>query len=76
MALAIPLMTKCALRSFSETRGGGGAPALQRRMSGAFSKPLEGFGGPANPLGMSYNSIDRQLDHHIHLQNKHPHYSS
>jgi tektin-3 len=27
-------------------------------MSGAFSKPLEGFGGPANPLGMSYNSID------------------
>lgn len=45
-------------RSFSETRTpGGGAASLQRRMSGAFSKPLEGFRG-GNPLGMSYNSID------------------
>ena len=27
-------------RSYSETRGGGAAPALKRSMSGAFSKPL------------------------------------
>ena len=57
-----PLPRSSNLRSFSETRSsGGGAASLQRRMSGAFSKPLEGFRG-GNPLGMSYNSIDRCQD--------------
>jgi len=44
-------------RSYSESRGGGSGPVLKRRMSGAFSKPLDGFGSPANPLG-GFSSID------------------